>query len=165
MDDLESRFCNGCVRFLPVDRFRPRSKDGKRMRRCNDCHAAAERERRAGRRAGEDRRRLRQHFAAVAEDRNSHRLELLTAAMLTDFGGLIGFMDAWQDYLADARQRGGLAMFRALQVMLRLIEHANTQRPDPSEMTDDELEAALSRFLRDHPELAADPSLAGGRGD
>ncbi len=159
MDDLEPRYCEGCVRFLPVKRFRPRSKDGPRMKRCNDCHASAERDRRAARRQKTERGRLRKQLAALADERNRKRIDLLTATMLDDFGGLIGFGVAWKGYLADARQRGGLAMFRALQVALRLIERAQDQQPDASQMTDDELEAELSRFIRNHPELAADPSL------
>ncbi len=158
MNDVETRFCDGCIRFLPVDRFRHRSKDGPRMRRCNDCHAAAERERRAERRAKQGRRHLRRHFAGLVDERNRRRVELLTAAMLHDLGGLPGFLATWRDYREDARQRGGLATFRALQVVLRLIEHANAQRPAPEDMSEEELAAAMMEHTKAF--IAQNPAAA-----
>jgi hypothetical protein len=160
MDDPETRFCERCLHFRPVTEFRPRYRDGSaRMKTCNVCHAAAERERRASQRVSQDRRRMRQHFAAITEERYRQKVDLLAQVMLAEFGGLGGFLLAFQDYLADAKRRGGLANWRAIHATLRLMESAARHSSERvATMSEEELLASLRPHVRDliaaHPEVA-----------
>jgi hypothetical protein len=115
MSTSEARMCETCLTPRAIADFRLRSRGGtRRMRQCNRCHAAAERQRRAAKRD----RRLAQVLTRLKSERSQKRIMAVCDAMLAEFGGVAGFVAAWRDYY---RRSTGLDRIRCLNVVLTLL--------------------------------------------
>ena len=94
----------------------------------------------------------------LKNEHSNERLELLASVMFHHFGGMQGFVAAWANYHKRAMEEGGFAAFRCFESVIRLLQYCEENRPDPSEMTDEELQRSMmehiKRLIQQHPELA-----------
>lgn len=118
MEAAERRLCPSCLVPREIDQFRVRSRSGgRRMRQCRECHNAAERRRRAGSRDA----RLAGALTRLQGERSHKRVAAICDAMLAEFGGIAGFVEAWRDYYRRSLEQGGLGAIRSFQAYLRLV--------------------------------------------
>jgi hypothetical protein len=86
------------------------------------------------------------------------QLELISAVMIEQFGGMQGFVAAWGEYYRHAMEQGGLAAIRCFESVIRLIRYFDEKRPDPGDLTDEALEQAMMeqamRLIQQRPEIA-----------
>ena len=154
-----TRFCEYCLRVLPLTEFRRRRAGGTvRMRECRACHNQSERDRRARKQAGQSRKQVGKYLTRLNDDLTNKQIRLLCSAMISHFGGLQGFIGAWSDYYQYARKQRGLGAYRCLESVIRLMQYCEENRRDTSEMTDEELTCSIREDLRgliqQCPELA-----------
>ena len=143
------RLCETCLHAQPIDQFRRRRRDAEqRMRQCRRCHNEFERYRRAAIRARMGKRRIARDLATVRDATSANRVKALCGAMVRGYGGAEGFIDAWLGCLRRDLRSGGLVALRHLEATVRLIQHCETERPDYSRMTDQELELARIAMLK-----------------
>jgi hypothetical protein len=83
-------------------------------------------------------------LARVRDASSSNRVKALCAEVVRGYGGVEGFARAWIACLRGDLQRGGFAALRHLEATIRLIQHCEQDRPDYSQMSDEELEAMLA---------------------
>ena len=155
----ETRFCEGCASVKPITEFRRRSRNGqKRLKRCRDCHNRAERKRRAAKRAETEQRSVAKYLTQLRNEDSNERLERLVSVMFQRFGGMQGFLKAWDSYHQLAVAKGGYAAFRCFESIFRLVQYCEESRPDPGQMSEEEVQRSmieeLKRLIRQHPELA-----------
>lgn len=142
---VTERLCETCFQVFPLDQFRRRKSDSDhRMRQCRRCHNEFERYRRAAKRARLGKRRMASQLAAVRDTMSANRLKALCSAMVQGYGGAERFCAAWRTCLSRDLERGGLAALRHLEATVRLIHYCESDRPDYSSMSDDELLAAIA---------------------
>ena len=67
-------------------------------------------------------------LTSLKNEQNNKRLELLTEAMFAHFGGLAGFVTAWENYAEHAMKDGGLPAFRCFAATIRLLQYCEEQR-------------------------------------
>ena len=155
----DTKFCEQCTCFKPITEFRRRSRDGfVRLNQCRTCHNATERQRRNGRRKQLNHRRMAKVLTQLKNEDRHDRLELLCSVMFRQFGGLQGLVRAWQAYFQRASRKGGFAAFRSLQAVVRLTQDCEATVPQPSELSDDELQsgldASVAQLIQQQPEVA-----------
>lgn len=155
----DTRFCEQCVSVKPLTEFRRRSRTGPaRLNQCRVCRNRAERERRASKRAHCDHRLMAKSLTQLKNERRNDRLELLCRATFRQFGGMQGFVAAWNDFYHQAMEQGEFAAYRCFQSVIRVAQYCDDNRPDLGSMTDEEIEHALmentKQLIRQHPELA-----------
>jgi hypothetical protein len=145
----QDRLCETCLHVQPISQFRRRRRDAEqRMRQCRRCHNEFERYRRAAIRARMGKRRIARDLASVRDATTANRVKALCAAMVRGYGGAQGFVDAWLTCLRRDLGRGGLPALRHLEATVRLIQYCETERPDYSRMTDQELEQTRIDILK-----------------
>jgi len=83
-------------------------------------------------------------LSRVRDASSSNHVKALCAEVVRGYGGTEGFARAWVACLHRDLQRGGLAALRHLEATIRLIQHCEQDRPDYSQMSDEELEAMLA---------------------
>lgn len=140
-----SRLCESCFHNQPLTEFRRRKRGAEqRVRQCRQCHNEFERYRRAAVRARLSKRRMARDLSRVRDASSSNRVKALCAEVVRGYGGAEGFARAWTACLHGDLQRGGLAALRHLEATVRLIQHCEQDRPNYSQMPDEELEAMLA---------------------
>jgi hypothetical protein len=144
-NEAPSRLCESCFHTLPLTEFRRRKRGSEhRMRQCRRCHNEFERYRRAAVRARLSKRRMAKDLSQVRDAASANRVKALCAEVVRGYGGAEGFAKAWVACLHRDLQRGGFAALRHLEATIRLIQHCEQDRPDYSQMSDEELEAMLA---------------------
>lgn len=105
-----------------------------------------------------DHRRMATFLTELKNEPSNDRLEILAGVMFRQFGGMQGFVAAWGDYYQHAMEQGGFAAYRCFATVIRLLKYCEETRPDPDELSDEELEHELSesveRWVSEHPEVA-----------
>lgn len=140
-----SRLCECCFRTHPLSEFRRRKRGSEhRTRQCRQCHNEFERYRRAAVRARLSKRQMDRDLSRFRDASSSNRVKALCAEVVRGYGGAEGFAKAWITCLHRDLQRGGLAALRHLEATIRLIRHCEEDRPDYSQMSEDELEAMIA---------------------
>ena len=122
----DDRICEGCLSPQPLVDFRLRRRGGTiRMKRCRECHNRAERERRSRLRQRENDCRISHLLAQVQGERSNKRLVALCNAMLDEFGGIQGFIEAWRAFYW---RSNGLDQIRCLKAVLSLVRVSDSLR-------------------------------------
>lgn len=138
------RLCESCFRYWPLEEYRRRKRGSdNRMRQCRRCHNEIERYRRAAIRARLSKRQIASNLARLRDASSSNRVKALCAEMVRGYGGAEGFAMAWTACLHSDLQRGGFAVLRHLEAVIRLIQHCE-DRPNYARMTSEELIAMLN---------------------
>ena len=146
MDELICRDC--CVRKDATE-FRLRQAGGAiRTRQCRACHCLAEKLRREAKRSRQHRQAVNKQLARLKQAKSAKQLQAVCETLIGAFGGREGFYAAWQECLRADLARGGCAAIRHLEAVLRLVQHCEAERPDYSQMTDEELLAVLEKNAR-----------------
>lgn len=101
---------------------------------------------RAGRQA------VNRELARLKQAKSARQVALVCETMIYGFGGPDGFVRAWMSCLDRDVARGGYAAIRHFEAVFRLIRHCETERPDYSRMSDEELIAVAERL--DHGSLS-----------
>lgn len=123
--------CRECLRPKAIDEFRRRSQGGtQRIRQCRSCHAYAERLRRYGKRSAGHNREMRKMLTRLRRARSQREVEIVCAAMVAAFGGPQRFLARWTRQAAAELPKGGLAAFRHLDAILRLIRYSDQRAAD-----------------------------------
>lgn len=126
----------------------------RRVRQCRQCHAYAERLRRYGLRSRQHRRAMRKMLTRLRRSKNQRQAEVACAALVSAFGGLDRLLVHWITQAEADMKKGGLAAFRHLDAVLRLMRHcedmsadlARAERERIRTMPDSELEAELKAW-------------------
>ena len=140
-----TRLCECCFHTRTLAEFRRRQRGSEqRVRQCRQCHNEFERYRRAAVRAHLSKRQMARDLARVRDASSSNRVKALCAEVVRGYGGAEGFARAWIACLRGDLQRGGFAALRHLEATIRLIQHCEQERPNYSQMSDEELEAMLA---------------------
>lgn len=140
-----TRLCESCFHTRPLTEFRRRKRGSEhRVRQCRQCHNEFERYRRAAVRARLSKRKMARDLSRVRDASSSNRVKALCAEVVRGYGGAEGFAKAWIACLHGDLQRGGFAAIRHLEATIRLIQHCEQDRPNYSQMSDEELEAMLA---------------------
>lgn len=138
--DGSTRLCESCLRVRSLTEFRRRKRGLEhRMRQCRRCHNELERYRRAAIRARLGRRRIARDLAKVRNASSASRVKAICGAVVRGYGGTEGFLGAWLACLKSDLPRGGFVAMRHLEATIRLILHCERDRPDYSQMTDEDL--------------------------
>lgn len=134
------RLCETCFHTRPLTEFRRRKRGSEhRMRQCRWCHNEFERYRRAAVRARLSKRKMARDLSRVRDASSSNRVKALCAEVVRGYGGAEGFARAWITCLHGDLKRGGFAALRHLEATVRLIQHCEQDRPDYSQMSEQEL--------------------------
>jgi len=143
--DTPARLCESCFHTRPLAEFRRRKRGSEqRVRQCRQCHNEFERYRRAAVRARLSKRQIARDLSRVRDASSSNRVKALCAEVVRGYGGAEGFARAWIACLHRDLRRGGFAALRHLEATVRLIQHCEQDRPDYSQMSDEELETMLT---------------------
>jgi hypothetical protein len=144
MDELICRDC--CVKKHATE-FRPRRAGGSnRTLQCRACHCQAEKLRRAAKRSSQHRQAVNHQLARLKRAKSARQIGAVCAELIGCFGGLEGFTVAWKGRLDADLAKGGSAALRHLEAVLRLVRHCEEDRPDYSQMSDEELEAIVASY-------------------
>jgi hypothetical protein len=139
-DSTPVRRCESCLRQHPLEQFRRRRQGGEiRMRQCRECHNLRERVRRAGIRYGASRREMAKAMTQLKNNTAAACVPAFCAEMVQHFGGADQFLNAWKDCIDRDLQKGGLAAFRHIAILIRFIEKSESVSVDYSLMSDEEL--------------------------
>lgn len=122
----ETRVCRSCLRTLPLQEFRRRSKSSdRRMHQCRSCHTASERARRQKRAAGQKVRRTVQQARQIAQARRDRELVALVTSIVRTIGPNQFAVDL-RNALDDARNHGRYRDAKQLLLCVtRLAEKAD----------------------------------------
>lgn len=85
-----------------------------------------------------------QHLGRLRDAASANRVKALCAEMVLSYGGTEGFANAWRSCLQRDLERGGFAALRHLEATIRLVQYCEQNRPDYSQMTEEELLDAIS---------------------
>jgi len=139
-----TRVCQGCLQPRPLSEFRLETRQpAKRSARCRICHNQAERIRRARLRGRLTRKDMAGLLSKLRAESGNARVVALCDQMTRRFGGVNGFVRAWEACLARDLQKGGNAAFRHLAAVIRLAQYCEQTKPSPQSMTEEELELAI----------------------
>ena len=112
-----TKLCQGCWQELPLDRFRLRRRGtSRRQGVCRVCYNAYMRAYRAKRRS----KKIARFGAELRREADVHRVVVLCAGMITRFGGVEGFCDAWYRQIRAVRP-GSREALNACAGILRLL--------------------------------------------
>ena len=140
-----TRLCESCFHTRPLAEFRRRKQGSDhRVRQCRQCHNEFARYRRAAVRARLSKRKMARDLSRVRDASSSNCIKALCAEVVRGYGGAEGFARAWIACLHGDLQRGGSTALRHLEATIRLIQHCEQDRPDYSQMSEEELEAMLA---------------------
>jgi hypothetical protein len=79
---------------------------------------------------------------------SANRVKAICAEIVRGYGGAEGFARAWIACLHGDLQRGGFAALRHLAATIRLIQHCEEDRPDYSQLTDEQLQELANALER-----------------
>jgi hypothetical protein len=143
-----TRLCSTCGQAKPIAEFRRRSHDrDRRHNQCRECFALYMRLYRARRQV-----QAVDRFAdQLQRMKDLRQVSVLCCGMLAKFGGLEGFCSKWKA-LIDAKavtDPGHPFVLKSLQTIVRLIELADTNRPEPNlaTLSDEELHQEIRSIL------------------
>ena len=138
-----SRICRDCGCRKPDSEFRLRRTGGTaRLNQCRSCHNQAERLRCAANRSKRDRKMLSKTLTALKNERSDRQVRLLCEEITATFGGPSGLVEAWHRCLAQDLPKGGFPAFRHIAAVIRLAQYCEQNRPDLSQLSEEELKAA-----------------------
>jgi|694.fasta_scaffold02186_26 hypothetical protein len=144
-NEAPCRLCESCFHVQPLAEFRRRKRGSEhRVRQCRRCHNEFERYRRAAARARLSKRQMARDLSRVRDASSSGRVKFICAELVRGYGGAEEFARAWIACLHGDLQRGGFSALRHLEATIRLIQHCEQDRPDYSQMSDEDLEAMLA---------------------
>ena len=83
-------------------------------------------------------------MARLKQAKSARQVGAVCEQLIGCFGGLEGFTTAWRACLEADLARGGFAALRHLEAVLRLMKHCEEDRPDYSQMPEEELESILA---------------------
>jgi len=139
--------CRDCCVKKNATEFRPRRAGGsKRTLQCRACHCQAEKLRRAAKRSRQHRQAVNRQLARLKQAKSTRQIGAVCEELIRCFGGLEGFTVAWKGRLDADLAKGGSAALRHLEAVLRLVRHCEEDRPDYSQMSDEELEAIVASY-------------------
>ena len=142
--EASARLCEYCFSTQPLSEFRRRKRGSEhRVRQCRQCHNEFERYRRAAARVRLSKQKIARDLSRVRDASSANRVKALCAEIVRGYGGSEGFVRAWIACLHGDLLRGGFAALRHLEATMRLIQHCEQDRPDYSQMSDEELEVML----------------------
>ena len=142
MDEL---ICRDCCVQKDATEFRLRQAGGAtRTRQCRACHCQAEKLRRVAKRSRQHRHAVNRQMARLKQAKSARQVGAVCEQLIGCFGGLEGFTTAWRACLEADLARGGFAALRHLEAVLRLMKHCEEDRPDYSQMPEEELESILA---------------------
>ena len=146
MDEL---ICRDCCEKKDATEFRPRRAGGlKRTLQCRACHCQAEKLRRAAKRSRHRRQAVNWQLARLKRAKSARQIAAVCEELIRCFGGLEGFTVAWKGLLDADLARGGFAALRHLEAVLRLVHHCEHDRPDYSQLTDEQLQELANALER-----------------
>ncbi|MCC6127401.1 MAG: hypothetical protein IT426_20780 [Pirellulales bacterium] len=139
--DKNHKSCMGCKSVLPIEDFPLRS-SGYRQWLCLDC----------GRRYGRERYyRLRKKkfdkvAQSIAREPTLNKIPLIIGRLLDGFGSLDNFCAAWLCAINESmtQNAGGTVALRHLVAIAKMIEFISNNQPAPEDMSDEELQDALT---------------------
>jgi hypothetical protein len=144
MDEL---VCRDCGDTKAATDFRPRQAGGAtRTSQCRACHCLAEKLRREAKRSRQHRQAVNRQLARLKQAKSARQIGAVCEELIRCFGGLEGFTVAWKGRLDADLAKGGSAALRHLEAVLRLVRHCEEDRPDYSQMSDEELEAIVASY-------------------
>lgn len=139
--------CCECGLAKAPEEFRRRwSHSEARIHQCRACHATAERLRRRALRSRQERKAVNRQLAQLKRARSERQVIAVCEAMVAGFGGINGFRASWKGLLSRDLAKGGFAALRHLEAVLRLAQHCEGQRPDYSQLTDEQLQEVADGF-------------------
>jgi len=142
---MDEMVCRDCGVRKNATEFRLRQAGGAtRTRQCRECHCRAEKLRRAAKRSRQHKQAVNRQLARLKQAKSARQIGAVCEELIRCFGGLEGFTVAWKRRLDADLAKGGSAALRHLEAVLGLVRHCEEDRPDYSQMSDEELEAMLS---------------------
>lgn len=90
-------------------------------------------------------------LAKLRAESDNARVVALCDQMTRRFGGVNGFVRAWEACLARDLEKGGNAAFRHLAAVIRLAQYCEQTKPSPQSMTEEELELAIESLGGEMP--------------
>ena len=153
------KLCRTCSQCSPIGNFRLRNKHGtKRVNECRDCHNLAERVRRNMKRTAGKTKTMEKLLSRINDKRNKNRIGLIVGVLVTEFGGIEGFVDAWLDHYSQAKAKGGFGVLRCLESVLRMMEYSDQLARTSESLSEADLEAnineSVTSLIQSCPELA-----------
>lgn len=143
------RHCQHCLQQLPLEQFRRRRRGhDQRASECRLCHNQAERVRRQHDRGRLTKRLFNQHLTALKNQRTARGIERVYLDLTKQCGGTEGLVKMWTGTIERDIADGGFRAYRHIASIIRLMQHyenAQTDKPDYSAMTDEELLDRLAR--------------------
>ena len=151
--------CNTCHRVFPIDNFRlSRTTGVSRLNQCRLCHNLSERVRRRKKRQQLSNRVLSKGLLRINDEKNRDKVAIVIGGLLSRFGGVDGFVQAWHDYFKTARNKGGYATLRCLESVIRMMEYCDENESKAEILSEEELHESINQslvaLLETNPELA-----------
>lgn len=117
--DSSTKTCCECGELRPVTEFRLERKNGtSRRSQCCECHRLRERVRAADKRSAKMNRLMKR----LCNARDERRVQTVCNAMVSQFGGLNGFVNAWRAEF-DAAPAGSRLRHTYLAGVFQLLKH------------------------------------------
>ncbi len=139
--------CRQCGLAKEPAEFRRRwSHSEARIFQCRPCHATAERLRRQARKSRQDTRAVNRQLAQLKRARSQGQVLAVCEAMVAGFGGINGLRASWERLLSRDMAKGGFSALRHMEAVIRLVQHCEGQRPDYSQLTDEQLQQLADGF-------------------
>jgi hypothetical protein len=145
------RPCRICRRIRPAAEFRLRSRSGTiRLSECNQCHATAERARRAAARDRATGRTIAHAAAKIKRAGSFHQVARVIADMAAHFGDTARFVATWQAQVDAAMDRrpGSKMVLDTFMALATMLMHVEMNRPQQPEMSLAEAHAILDRLMK-----------------
>ncbi|MEQ8791699.1 MAG: hypothetical protein RIC55_35880, partial [Pirellulaceae bacterium] len=143
---FEKQTCRRCWEDRPVTHFRWKNKaKGKRHDWCRACATADEKTRRT-----RNRHKRGDRFAQRINDgvRCGTNLKVIVGQMVRSVGGVENFTGIWKDSWEAARKAGKRSLvFRHWKALIEIMKIVDQDRPQPSEMSDEDLEIDMWRMI------------------
>jgi hypothetical protein len=130
------------------------------MGECRECHNEAERVRRSLRRWDHNDKLLASFVNKIKNAKTNDRVALVSNLMIQSFGGVQGLVDTWTEQINRvlSEKPGSKKALDFFLAIMRMIEFCDANRPDVSELSDEDLqreaEIQLRQLIQSHPEIA-----------
>ena len=139
-----TRICDYCLQRQPLSEFRLRCRNKPaRTRECRGCHNARERARRHSKQTSRIEKSMRSCFSNLEKADAIPKVDSILENVVGAVGGARRFVELWQQLIVRDIGKGGYRAFRHFQAILKLAQYCESQRPDYSQFTEEELEAAV----------------------
>ncbi len=147
--DVAVRQCQYCLQQLPLEQFRRRRRgQAQRVNECRLCHNQAEQLRRQQAHGLLTKRQFHQYLTSLKNQRTGRGVERVYLDLVKHFGGTEGLVKMWTGTIEKDLAEGGFRAYRHIASIIRLMQHyenAQSDKPDYSTMTDEELLDRLAR--------------------